>query len=130
MNLRNYFLTGFFLVAIGTVGGFFLISSSLPTLGPRWLFFFLFTLLICGFSIPITAFLNRRFPSNPPADGKVIVRQAIFIALYGSILAWLQLGRVLNGVPVFFLGAGLIVIEILIRLFERSRWQPMDKHHE
>lgn len=112
------------LLFVGVIGIFFLLQSTLPTLGPRWLFFFLAVLALTGFGLPITYFLNVRFPSRPPAEELVIIRQALWFGIFGGVLAWLQLGRVLTGGLALILAAAFALIEVLLRLFERSRWNP------
>ena len=128
--LRKFIITGFFLAVIGWGGLAWLIYYTLPTLGPRWLMFFLFMLGMSGTVLPLVAFLNRRFPSIPPVDGNVVLRQAMWVGIYGSILVWLQLGRVLTLVLASFLAFGFILIEFLIRLRERSRFKPTDSLNE
>jgi hypothetical protein len=112
------------LIVIGFVGIFLLLQTTLPTLGPRWLLFFLGVLGLTGVGLPITYFLNGRFPSNPPADELVIIRQALWFGIFGGAIAWLQLGRVLTGGLAIILAAAFTMIEFLLRLFERSRWNP------
>lgn len=111
---------------IGWTGLIIVIQGTLPTLGPRWLFFFLGVLALTGPSIPITYYLNKRFPSNPPVNGMVIVRQALWVGVFGSTLAWLQLGRVLTPALALILAGVFALIEFLLRLFERSRWNPKE----
>ena len=101
-----------------------LVFLTLPTVGPRWLFFFLGVLALSGSVLPAMAFLNRRFPSTPPANPGVILRQAMWVGVYGATLAWLQIGRVLTGPLGLVLALGLIIIEWLFRLREKSQWQP------
>ncbi len=116
-------LTGTLLALIGWLGLAGIFYYTLPTLGPRWLFFFMFMMALSGTFLPVTYFLNRRFPSSPPAGGAVIVRQAMWFGIYGDLLAWLQLGRVLNIPRATFLFVGFVLIEILLRLGEQSRWR-------
>ena len=113
-----------FLVAVGWGGLFILVNFTPPTLGPRWLFFFLFSLALTGTALPGVAFLNRRFPSSPPAHAGVIVRQAIWVGIYWATLAWLQSGRVLTSSLALLLFVGLVLVEWLLRLRERSQWIP------
>jgi hypothetical protein len=107
---------------IGWGGLLLLVFMSLPTIGPRWLFFFLFTLALSGIAMPVTYFLNRRFPSDPPVDGNVVLREGMWVGVYGSLLAWLQMGRVLTLALGLVLGLGLGLVEILLRMSERSQW--------
>ncbi len=112
------------LTVIGWGGLYLVIRGMLPTLGPRWLFFFLGVLALTGPAIPIIYFLNQRFPSNPPVEGMVILRQSLWVGVLGSTVAWLQLGRVLTGGLALILAGAFVMIEFLLRLFERSHWNP------
>ena len=122
--LRTFLPLAVVLTLIGWVGIWIVISGTLPTLGPRWLFFFLGVIALTGPALPITYYLNQRFPSNPPVDGMVIVRQALWVGVFGSTLTWLQLGRVLTPALALILAGVFVLIEFLLRLFERSRWNP------
>lgn len=112
------------LCLLGWGGLALVISLTLPTLAPRWLFFFLLTLALSGTAMPVTFFLNRRFPTTPPIDSSVIVREAIWVGVYGSLLAWLQMGQVLTSGLIIVLALGIILVEFLLRLSERSQWSP------
>jgi hypothetical protein len=106
-------------------GGLLLVTFlTLPTLGPRWLFFFLGVLAMTGAALPLVYFLHRRFPSTPPVEPDGILRQAIWVGIYGGLIAWLQLGRVLNPVAAVIIAAVLALIEGLLRMWERSRFKP------
>ena len=123
-RVANFLPAAIFLFIVGWGGLVFLINSTLPTVGPRWLFFFLCVMAITGTVLPITAFLNRRFPSTPPPTSMVIVRQAIWFGVYGATIIWLQMGRVLNPALAILLAVGLGLIEFLLRLSEKSQWKP------
>ena len=112
------------LSVIGWGGVLFLVMNTLPTLGPRWLFFFFITLATTGTGLPIIVFLNIRFPSIPPIDTNVVIRQACWIGVYAGVLAWLQLGRILSPTIGVAIAVGLVVIEGFIRMREKSRWNP------
>ncbi len=72
-------------------------------------------------------FLNIRFPSIPPIDTNVVIRQASWIGVYAGVLTWLQLGRILTPTIGVAIATGLVVIEGFIRMREKSRWNPDDK---
>ncbi len=112
------------LLAIGWGGLAALVYYLPPYLGPRWLFFFLTTIALTGTFLPVVYFLHRRFPSKPPVEGNVIVREALWFGIYASALAWLQLGKMFSPVMALFLAGVLILIEGLLRMWERSRWKP------
>jgi hypothetical protein len=122
-RVANFLPASIFLFVIGWGGLIALIFTTLPTVGPRWLFFFLCVLAATGTASPITAFLNRRFPSTPPPTYMVVVRQALWFAIYASTLIWLQMGRVLNPALAILLAIGLGLIEFLLRLSEKSQWK-------
>ena len=122
--LRSFLPLSVVLTISGWGGLFLIIQSTVPTLGPRWLFFFLGVLALTGPAIPLVYFLNKRFPSDPPVEGMVILRQALWVGVFGSTVAWLQLGRVLTPGLAVILAGVFALIEFLLRLFERSRWNP------
>ena len=122
--LKTFFPLAIVLTVIGWVGLVILIRVFVPTLGPRWLFFFLGVLALTGPVLPLVYFLNLRFPSDPPVEDMVILRQSLWVGVFGSTVAWLQLGRVLTTGMALLLAGVFILIEFLLRLFERSRWNP------
>jgi hypothetical protein len=124
------FLTAFFLTITGWGGLAVILINTVPTLGPRWLFYFFLFLGLSGLAMPATDFFNRRFPSKPRAGASVVVRQAIWFAVYGCVLTWLQFGRILNSGLVIFLAIGIIAIEMLIRVNERSRFLAQMQNDE
>ena len=129
-SIRPFLFIGLLLSLFGWVGLVYVILYTLPTLGPRWLFFFFLVMGMSGSSMPVIAFLHLRFPGNPPSAAGVVVRQSIWVGIYGGLLAWLQLGRVLDTPRAVFLAVGFILIEILVRLRERSQFKPTDTDGE
>jgi hypothetical protein len=121
---RSFLPSALILFLFGWGGLALLFTFSLPTVWPRWAFFVLWDLALTGTAIPITWFLNLRFPGTPAAGDAIVVRQAIWAGVYGATLAWLQFGGVGSLWMVVGLAAGLAAIETLIRMRERSRWQP------
>jgi hypothetical protein len=72
------------------------------------------------------AFLNRRFSSEPGVNSSVVVRQSLWVGIYVSLLCWLQLGKVLSSTLAVTLAIALTLIELILRMFERSRFKPRD----
>lgn len=95
-----------------------------PLVWARWGFFALWFIALTGTALPVTYFLNLRFPSKPPAESNAIVRQAMWVGFYGATLAWFQLGQLITLWVWMGLAGGLIAIESLIRWRERVRWRP------
>jgi hypothetical protein len=108
----------------GWLGLIALVNFSIPTIGPRWLFFFLGVLALTGTALPVMAFLNQRFVSKPPATRGTVLREAILAGIYLPTLAWLQIGRALTPAVALLLLLGLALIEWLLRMRERSQWTP------
>jgi hypothetical protein len=52
-----------------------------------------------------------------------MVRQALWVGIFGATLAWLQLARLVNIYIILSLAIGFIAIESLLRLRERARWR-------
>ena len=117
-------ITSGILFGVGVLGMILLFILTVPTLGPRWLLFFLTTLTFSGLALPFMHFLNRRFPSRPPAQASVLIREALWVGIYIDLLIWLRFGKVLNFALAVFLLAGIAAIEILLRLRERNRFSP------
>jgi hypothetical protein len=114
------------LFSVGWGGLAFLMTFALPFLGPRWLFFLLAVMGVTGTFLPVTYFLNRRFPSSPPVNGDILARQALWFGIYGALLAWFQMGRMLSVAMAFLLAVVFILLEAALRLWEKSRWKPKE----
>jgi hypothetical protein len=123
-SVRIFIPASVFLVGSGALGLYWVFMKTEPNGGTRWAFFFLSILLLTGLALPVMAYFNLRFPTNPPAGVGVVVRQSILFGLYFPVLAWLQVGRVLALPMAVLLAAGLVFIEVLFRLRERSQWKP------
>jgi hypothetical protein len=129
-SVGGFTLLGVIFAALGWGSLYLLVTYTLPTIGPRWLFFFLVMLAMSGTFLPITAYLNKRFSSNPPIEGSVVLREAIWWGIYGDLLAWLQLGRLLTSDIAMFIFFGFIVLEFFFRLREQSQWKPKEHQSE
>ncbi len=129
-KLRIFVITGVILALVGWGGMAAVIFLTLPTLGPRWLFYFFLTIALTGTTLPLVGLLNARFPTRPQASGNVVLREAIWIGIFGGLIAWLLRGHVLSTSLAIFLGGGLILIEVLLRLRERSRFKPQGSDNE
>ena len=123
---RQVIYSSIFLMLAGWGGMALLIFAfSIPPLvWARWGFFALFCMALSGTALPLIYLLNRRFPSDPPAEPNTLVRQALWVGVYGCVIAWLQLGHVMAFWMWIGLAGGLIAAEYLIRLRERARWRP------
>ena len=101
-------------MSIGGWGGLaFITNYTMPTVWPRWGFFALVVIALTGTAMPIVYFINRTFSASlRPAT---VLRESIWVGVYGAGLAWLQLGRILNFSLGLWLAVGIIIIEYIIR---------------
>lgn len=111
------------LAVLGWPGLLLVVSTTLPTLGPRWLFFLFWTAAVIGTALPFLWLINRRFAAAP-VPAPVLLRQAIWVGLFAGLCAWLQINRTLSLALALLLAAGLAGLEALVRLLERSAWRP------
>ena len=112
------------LLVLGWGGLYILGNMTEPTLGPRWLFYFLIVVAFTGIALPLVAYLHLRFPADPPPAQSVIVRQALWVGVYTALLVWINRGQVgSTGLALIFL-VGFIMVEIILRMVERSIWRP------
>jgi hypothetical protein len=123
-SFRPFIFPTILLILGGWGGVAALVYFTEPLIWMRWALFALLFLALTGTALPILYFFHRRFPSNPPAGTHVIVRQAQWVGVYGLVLLWLRWGDLLTLWLTLGFTGGLLAIEWLIRLRERSRWQP------
>jgi len=117
-------ITAGVLALSGWLGLLLLLNSSLPTVGPRWLFFFLLTLATTGTALPFLWLLDRRFSNERPAPASALQRQALLVALFADLSMWLQINRSLTLPLAILIALGLFAIERLLRFVDRSQWRP------
>lgn len=112
------------MIFLGGGGILALVFYTEPLIWMRWGLYALLFIALTGLSLPVVYFFHLRFPNDPPPDARVIVRQAQWAGVYGILLLWLRSGNLLSLWVGFGLAAGLLAIESLIRLRERSLWKP------
>jgi hypothetical protein len=120
---HTLFLLSAILAGAGGAGMILLMNATLPTVGPRWFFFFLLTLTATGAALPFVWLLNLRF-SRAPLVTANLIRQSLWVAFYADCLTWLQINRSLNLSLALFIGLGLLAVEWVVRWLERTRWRP------
>jgi hypothetical protein len=127
-SFRSFLVSTLILFFIGWGGLAAVLYFTLPFVWARWGFFVLGIMALTGTALPVVYFLHRRFPSHPPAEANVIVRQALWVGVYGATLAWLQLGRLVTLYVILGLAGGLIAAEYFIRIREKARRRPFTSH--
>jgi hypothetical protein len=123
-SFRPFILPSLLLIFGGWGGVAALVFLAEPLVWPRWALFALLFLALTGTALPIVYVFHLRFPSEPPPGPRVILRQAQWVGVYMLVLLWLRQGDLLTLWLTLGLAAGLLAIEWLIRLRERSHWQP------
>lgn len=126
ITFRQYLLSTLALILIGWGGLALLLIYSVPFVWARWGFYVFGIMALTGTTLPVVYFLHRRFPTNPQAEPNVIVRQAMWVGVYGATLAWLQLGRLVTLYVILGLAGGLIATEYFIRLREKANRRMPD----
>jgi hypothetical protein len=123
-DYRSLIIAAIILAAIGWLGLYFLLTSTLPTVGPRWLFFFLWTLAVTGTALPFVWMLHLRFGTSQPAPPSTLLRHGLWVGLYTTLCIWLQINRSLSLSLAVLLAVGFAAIEWFLRVLERSTWSP------
>ena len=113
-----------FLALISWVSIGLLFLYTPPTLGPRWIFFFLFYIAILGTFLPILILINRRINKRDGGNINAALRQSLMLGFYFDLMIWLHMGRVLDLITAFFILSIIIAIAVLIQVFEGSQWHP------
>ena len=124
LEFKSFGIPALVLTIIGWGGLFIIITQTLPYVWARWGFFVFIFMGLTGIALPIVYFLHQRFPSEPPAESNVIMRQSFWVGAYGATLAWLQLGRLVTLNVMLGLAGGLIAAEYFIRLREKANRRP------
>ena len=117
---------GILLAALSWTALGWLIFNTLPTVPNRWLFFLLLQIALSGTALPFVRYLHQRFdrPGPSPISYIVLVRQSVWVGLFGVICLWLRIPRLLSlPLALIVLGA-LLMVEFFLRLRERTQWHP------
>jgi hypothetical protein len=122
-DYRGFSIAAWMLALGGWAALVYLVTHSVPSPGPRWLFFVTILMALTGTAAPFVRYLNRRFARGPVA-ATVLLRQSLWVAFFGATCAWLQIGRTLNLYTALLLAAGLAGIEWFLRMREQARWDP------
>jgi len=123
-TFQAYLPSTFTLTIIGWGGLAAIFYLSPPLVWARWGFYVFGIMALTGISLPVVYFLHLRFPGDAPAESKVLIRQALWVGIYGATLAWLQLGRLVSLYVIMGLAGGLIAAEYFIRIREKANRRP------
>jgi hypothetical protein len=117
---RSLMISAAIMAGFGWLGLLLLLFGTVPTVGPRWLFFFLLAVALTGTALPFLWLLHRRFGGDRGAAASTLLRQALLFALFGEICAWLQINRSLTLSLAILLALGLTAVEWFLRVLERG----------
>jgi hypothetical protein len=117
---------GVVLAVGGWSGLIWLIGNQLPTVPNRWAFYVLLQIALTGTALPFVRLLHQRFSRARAlhVTATILVRQAVWVGLFGTTCAWLRIPRLLSVPMALVLILALVVIESLLRLRERMQWRP------
>jgi sterol desaturase/sphingolipid hydroxylase (fatty acid hydroxylase superfamily) len=79
---------------------------------------------LTGTALPLAYLINRRAAGSPSPEPQLVVRQALWVGIFGATLAWLQLGRLASMWVILGLAGGLIAAEYFVRMRELARRRP------
>jgi hypothetical protein len=122
-DYRGFAIAAWVLFLAGWGGLAYLLGYTVPTPGPRWLFFVVGVMAVTGTAAPFVHYLNRRF-SAYPVPPSVLLRQSLWVGFWVATCAWLQIPRTLTSSTALLLAAGVTGIEWFLRMRERARWEP------
>jgi hypothetical protein len=84
----------------------------------RTIFFVALWLVLAGLTLPLIWYLHRRFGRADTGEGWLsslnLMRQAAWVATWGTLCAWMQANRTLNLAMALLLLIILILVEALI----------------
>ena len=98
MRLRWWAILGLLVAGLGGSGLWLIVVSVWPAPGLELAVLTLLSLTLGGLSIPIFAYLNRRFarPGWQKQDPRRLLREGIWVGLLGALYGWLQKEDALN----------------------------------
>lgn len=117
-NFRTYLMPTIILCFGGWGGLLLLLSFTVPTIWPRWVFYALIILAVTGTTIPFSYLFNKLMSETKIVRHEIITRESVGLGVYFAVLSWLSIGKVLSFSIAIWLALGLIMIEYLIRLRE------------
>jgi len=83
-----------------------------------------FLYLLLGFSLIIKPVLLYLFGSyKRELSGKVLIRESILFGVFLSLVAWLQLGRILTNLIIVIISVGFLLLEMLLRMVEKATFK-------
>lgn len=119
-------VAGAILAVASWSGLLWLVTNRLPTVPNRWAFYALLHIALTGTALPVLRLLHRRFSRQQGlyVRSGVLMRQALWFGLFGTLCVWLRIPRLLSIAVAALIAGGILTIEALLRLRERTQWRP------
>ncbi len=119
-------IAGAILAVSGWSGLVWIVTHTLPTVPNRWAFYAFLHIAATGTALPLMRLLHRRFSREGGAliSPAVLVRQATWVGLFATTCVWLRIPRLLSLPLALMIAFALVVVEVLLRLRERTQWRP------
>jgi len=118
---RSLLIASLILTLVGSTGLAIIMTATLPTVGPRWLFFFFISAAATGICLPFVWYLHRRFSRTPDASPQTLLRQGLWSGFFLTLCTWLQINRSLNLAVIFLIIVAIASVEWLLQLVRRPR---------
>ncbi|MBN2556555.1 MAG: hypothetical protein JXA97_11495 [Anaerolineales bacterium] len=118
---RSLLIASLILAFLGSAGLVLVMTTTLPTVGPRWLFFFFLSAAATGICLPFIWYLHRRFSRGPDATPQTMLRQGLWSGFFITMCVWLQINRSLNLAVIFLMIVAIAAVEWLLQLVRRPR---------
>ena len=76
------------------------------------------------------AYIIQRRLAKQYVPVSVLLREAIFFAIFIDLMTWLQLGRIISNLIILILAAGFILLETFLRTAEKATFKPDETSYE
>ena len=71
---------------------------------------------LTGLSLPVVYFLNKRFGQKDGASFFVILRQAMWVAIWAAFCLWLQMNRSMGLGLILLVASVFVVLEVMLQV--------------
>ena len=73
-------------------------------------------IFVAGLMLPVAHFLNKRFSQAERSNYLVVIRQAMWVAIWAAFCTWLQLNRAFGWGVAILVAAVFLVLEIMLQV--------------
>ena len=98
MRLRWWALAGWLVAGLGGAGLWLMLTTVWPNPAMELVLLALLAVTLGGLTVPVAAYLNYRFarPGWQAQDPRRLLRQGVWVGLFGALCGWLQKAAALN----------------------------------